>query len=75
MASEVLDLNSTGALSLYVDGADGKPMNIYASSKGGGGALTARKDQLQPRRNASCCIVDDTKLVKVLGQVPAYRSK
>ncbi len=64
----VLDLNVTGQLPIYVDGAD--EANRHRSLiKGGGGALTREKIVA----NASTkfiCIADDTKLVETLGKFP-----
>jgi len=65
---EVLDLNSTGTLDLYVDGADEVDKNLNLI-KGGGGALTREKIVAAAARKF-VCIVDDTKLVGVLGQFP-----
>ena len=42
MGIPVLDLNRTGDLSLYVDGADEATRNLHLI-KGGGGALTREK--------------------------------
>ena len=64
----VLDLNATGPLPLYVDGAD-EATEQRALIKGGGGALTREKIVA----NASAkfvCIADDSKLVKILGSFP-----
>lgn len=65
---EVLDLNATGELSLYVDGADecdpGK--NLI---KGGGAALTREKIIAEASRRF-VCIVDGAKCVDVLGRFP-----
>jgi len=65
---DVLDLNSTGTLDLYVDGADEVDKNLNLI-KGGGGALTREKIVAAASRKF-VCIVDDTKLVGVLGQFP-----
>ena len=65
---QVLDLNATGDLPLYVDGADEATKHLHLI-KGGGGALTREKIVA-----AACakfvCIADDTKLVDVLGKFP-----
>jgi ribose 5-phosphate isomerase A len=65
---EVLDLNSTGPLALYVDGADecdpGKRL-----IKGGGAALT-REKIIAEASERFVCIVDPSKQVDVLGRFP-----
>lgn len=65
---EVLDLNATGGLSLYVDGADecdpGKCL-----IKGGGAALT-REKIIAEASKTFVCIVDPSKQVPVLGKFP-----
>lgn len=64
----VLDLNTTGTLSLYVDGAD--ESNRYLQLiKGGGGALT-REKIVAAASDRFACIADDSKLVDVLGKFP-----
>lgn len=65
---EVLDLNSTGDLSVYVDGADETDEHMRLI-KGGGGALT-REKIVAAASQRFICIVDDAKLVKVLGKFP-----
>jgi ribose 5-phosphate isomerase A len=63
-----LDLNSEGDLSLYIDGAD----EATASGmliKGGGAALTREKVVAAASRKF-VCIIDDSKLVDVLGKFP-----
>ncbi len=65
---EVLDLNMTGDLDLYVDGADevnGKLQLI----KGGGGALTREKIVAGASRRF-ICIADASKRVETLGTFP-----
>lgn len=64
----VLDLNSTGTLSLYVDGADEATEHLQLV-KGGGGALTREKIVAAASRRF-VCIADDSKLVPVLGKFP-----
>lgn len=64
----VLDLNNTGDLDLYVDGADEATRHLQLT-KGGGGALTREKIVAAASRKF-VCIVDETKLVDVLGQFP-----
>lgn len=64
----VFDLNATGPLSLYVDGADEcDPHNRLV--KGGGGALTREKIIAQASRQF-VCIIDASKQVPVLGTFP-----
>jgi len=65
---EVLELNSTGTLDVYVDGADevDRHLNLI---KGGGGALTREKIVAAASRKF-VCIVDDTKMVDILGAFP-----
>jgi ribose 5-phosphate isomerase A len=65
---EVLDLNSTGDLALYVDGAD-EATRHGALIKGGGAALTREKIVAAASRRF-VCIMDDSKLVDVLGRFP-----
>jgi len=65
---EVLDLNSTGTLSIYVDGADEADEHLRLI-KGGGGALTREKIIAAASRKF-VCIADESKLVKVLGKFP-----
>ena len=65
---DVLDLNATGDLELYVDGAD--ETNAHRQLvKGGGGALTREKIVAAASRRF-VCIVDDSKVVDVLGRFP-----
>lgn len=65
---EVLDLNNTGQLSIYVDGADEADANLRLI-KGGGAALTREKIVAGASRKF-VCIADESKLVKVLGKFP-----
>ena len=65
---EVLDLNSTGPLSLYVDGADECDPHKRLI-KGGGAALTREKIIAEASRKF-VCIVDPSKCVDVLGRFP-----
>lgn len=65
---EVMDLNSTGDLNLYVDGAD-EATRHGALIKGGGAALTREKIVAAASRKF-VCIMDDSKLVDVLGRFP-----
>ncbi|MES2491508.1 MAG: ribose-5-phosphate isomerase RpiA [Pseudomonadota bacterium] len=65
---EVLDLNNTGQLSIYVDGADEADAHLRLI-KGGGAALTREKIVAAASRKF-VCIADESKLVKVLGRFP-----
>lgn len=65
---EVLDLNAVGELDLYVDGADEADPQLHLT-KGGGAALT-REKILAAASRRFVCIVDDSKLVQVLGRFP-----
>ena len=64
----VLDLNQTGDLSLYVDGADEATPHLQLS-KGGGGAL-AREKIVASASRKFICIIDETKLSDYLGSFP-----
>ncbi len=65
---EVLDLNATGPLALYVDGADEcDPQRRLI--KGGGAALT-REKIIAEASKTFVCIVDPSKQVDVLGRFP-----
>lgn len=64
----VLDLNAAGELPIYVDGADQANRRLQLI-KGGGGALTREKIVAAVSRRF-VCIVDDSKLVDVLGSFP-----
>ena len=63
-----LDLNSEGPLSLYIDGAD-EATPQGALIKGGGAALT-REKVIAAASQKFVCIIDDGKLVQVLGAFP-----
>jgi ribose 5-phosphate isomerase A len=64
----VLDLNSTGTLPVYVDGADEcDPHNRLI--KGGGGALTREKIIAAASRKF-VCVIDAAKQVDILGKFP-----
>jgi ribose 5-phosphate isomerase A len=65
---EVIDLNATGDLDLYVDGAD-EATRAGHLIKGGGGALTREKIIAAASRRF-VCIVDDSKMVDALGRFP-----
>jgi len=64
----VLDLNHTGDLDLYIDGADEVDAHKRLI-KGGGGALTREKIIAGASRQF-ICIVDESKRVPVLGEFP-----
>lgn len=64
----VVDLNSAGSLSIYVDGADESNKYLHLI-KGGGGALT-REKIVAGASKTFVCIADDSKLVDVLGEFP-----
>ncbi len=65
---DVSDLASAGDLDIYVDGADEATKYLHLI-KGGGGALT-REKILAGASRKFICIIDDSKLVGVLGQFP-----
>jgi ribose 5-phosphate isomerase A len=65
---EVMDLNASGPLDLYVDGADECDPHKRLI-KGGGGALTREKIIAQASKKF-VCIVDAAKQVPVLGKFP-----
>jgi len=64
----VLELNDTGDLALYVDGADEATRHLHLI-KGGGGALT-REKIVAAASARFVCIADRSKLVDVLGRFP-----
>ena len=64
----VIPLNSVNELSVYIDGADEATRNLHLI-KGGGGALT-REKIVAAASQKFICIIDDSKLVDVLGQFP-----
>jgi ribose 5-phosphate isomerase A len=63
-----LDLNTAGDLELYIDGADEANADGVLI-KGGGAALT-REKVVAAAAARFVCIVDDSKLVQVLGTFP-----
>ena len=65
---EVSTLNEAGDLDLYIDGADESNKHLHLI-KGGGGALT-REKVLAGAARRLVCIVDDAKLVGMLGKFP-----
>lgn len=64
----VSTLSETGDVDLYIDGADEATKHLHLL-KGGGGALT-REKVLAGAARKFVCIVDDTKLVGMLGKFP-----
>lgn len=64
----VTDLNSAGQLSVYIDGADESDRHLRLI-KGGGGALT-REKIIAAASKKFVCIVDQSKVVDVLGAFP-----
>jgi ribose 5-phosphate isomerase A len=64
----VLELNDTGDLELYVDGADEATSHLQLV-KGGGGALT-REKVIAAAARKFVCMVDESKMVDVLGRFP-----
>ena len=65
---EVSTLNDVGDVDIYIDGADEATKRLYLI-KGGGGALTREKVIANAARRF-VCIVDETKLVGMLGTFP-----
>ena len=65
---EVRTLNEAGDLDVYIDGADESNKRLQLI-KGGGGALT-REKVLAGASRRFVCIVDDSKLVGMLGNFP-----
>ena len=68
----VLDLNQTGDLRIYVDGADEATRHLHLI-KGGGAALTREKIVAEACEKF-VCIIDQSKLVDVLGAFPLMRT-
>jgi len=64
----VVPLNSIIELPIYIDGADEATKNKHLI-KGGGGALT-REKIIAAASEQFVCIIDDTKLVPLLGSFP-----
>lgn len=64
----VIDLNAVSELALYVDGAD-EVLATGEMIKGGGGAAT-REKIIATVAKQFICIVDESKVVKRLGQFP-----
>lgn len=65
---EVSTLNEAGDIDVYIDGADESNKRLQLV-KGGGGALT-REKVLAGAARRFVCIVDDSKLVGMLGGFP-----
>ena len=65
---EVSRLNAVGDIDLYIDGADEATKHLHLI-KGGGGALT-REKVLAGAARKFVCIIDDSKLVGMLGTFP-----
>ena len=63
-----MTLNEAGDLDVYIDGADESTKRLHLI-KGGGGALT-REKVLAAAARRFVCIVDDSKLVGMLGKFP-----
>lgn len=68
IAIPLLDLNSVSDLPIYVDGAD-EINQAKQMIKGGGGALAGEKI-IATVAKKFICIVDDTKVVDMLGNFP-----
>ena len=64
----VSTLNELGGIDLYIDGADESNKRLQLI-KGGGGALT-REKVLAGAARRFVCIIDETKLVGILGDFP-----
>ncbi|MDA9896845.1 ribose-5-phosphate isomerase RpiA [Gammaproteobacteria bacterium] len=64
----VIDLNEVSNIPIYIDGADEVNSNLQLI-KGGGGALT-REKIIAGACQKFLCIVDESKLVDVLGKFP-----
>lgn len=64
----VIDLNAAGDIAIYVDGAD-EVNERHEMIKGGGGAAT-REKIIATVAKQFICIVDESKVVKRLGEFP-----
>lgn len=64
----VYELNTASNLEFYIDGAD-ETNDRLELIKGGGGALT-REKIVAAVANEFVCIIDDSKLVNILGEFP-----
>ena len=65
---EVMGLNYTGTLALYVDGAD--ECDAHKRLIKGGGAALTREKIIAEASEKFVCIIDPAKLVPVLGRFP-----
>ncbi len=65
---EVIDMNMVDVMAVYVDGADEATRYLHLI-KGGGGALT-REKIAAALSTKFVCIVDESKMVDVLGDFP-----
>ncbi len=64
----VLDLNASGPLALYVDGAD--ECDTHGRLIKGGGAALTREKIIAEASKQFVCIIDASKQVKLLGKFP-----
>ena len=64
----MLSLNSANDIPVYIDGADEATKHLHLI-KGGGGALT-REKIVAAASKKFVCIIDETKMVDVLGTFP-----
>lgn len=64
----VYDLNSSGTLEFYIDGAD--EINDHLQAIKGGGAALTREKIVAACSKEFICIADDSKLVPILGTFP-----
>ena len=64
----VMELNNTGTLALYVDGAD--ECDAHKRLIKGGGAALTREKIIAEASEKFVCIIDPAKLVPVLGRFP-----
>lgn len=64
----VLELNSAGAIAVYVDGAD--EVNSAKQMIKGGGAAATREKLVALNSKKFICIVDESKVVDLLGTFP-----
>jgi ribose 5-phosphate isomerase A len=65
---EVLDLNATGGLPLYVDGAD--ECDPHGRLIKGGGAALTREKIIAEASTRFVCVIDSSKQVDILGRFP-----